>query len=177
MASANGRELHGDALADVYGGFSTSLQAYGLDLSVAFTYQIGGQVLDYGYMYYMDSPNGTSTGFNFHKDLWNSWSPENTNTNIPRLTYNDQYSAATSDRFLTDASYLNIQNITLGYTLPQRITRKFLVERLRIYLACDNVWYTSKRQGLDPRQSINGITNPYYYAPIRTFSGGLTVTF
>ena len=80
-------------------------------------------------------------------------------------------------RFLTDASFLNIQNITLGYTLPKHITRKFLVESLRVYLACDNVWYWSKRQGLDPRQSINGATNPYYYAPIRTFSGGVTVTF
>ena len=176
-ASANGRELHGNSLPDVYGGFNTSLQAYGFDLSMAFTYQIGGQVLDYGYMYYMESPSGTSTGFNFHKDLWNSWSPENTETNIPRLTYNDQYTSSTSDRFLIDASYLNIQNITIGYTLPKRITRKFLVEKLRIYFACDNVWYTSKRQGLDPRQSINGITNPYYYAPIRTFSGGVTVTF
>ena len=177
VASEKGRELHGNSLPDVYGGFNTSLQAYGFDLSMAFTYQIGGQVLDYGYMYYMDSPSGTSTGFNFHKDLWNSWSPENTETNIPRLAYNDSNTASTSDRFLTDASYLNIQNITIGYTLPQRITRKFLVEKLRIYLACDNVWYTSKRQGLDPRQAINGITNPYYYAPIRTFSGGITVTF
>ena len=85
--------------------------------------------------------------------------------------------ASASSRFLTDASYLNIQNITLGYTLPKSFTRKFLVESLRIYFACDNVWYTSKRQGLDPRQAINGLSNPYYYAPIRTFSGGVTVTF
>ena len=103
--------------------------------------------------------------------------PENSGSNIPRFAYNDSNQAAVSDRFLTSASYLNIQNITLGYTLPKRITRKFLVENLRIYFACDNVWYWSKRQGLDPRQAINGITNPYYYAPIRTFSGGVTVTF
>ena len=123
------------------------------------------------------SPAGTSTGNNYHHDLLNSWTPENSGSNIPRFAYNDSNQAAVSDRFLTSASYLNIQNITLGYTLPKRITRKFLVENLRIYLACDNVWYWSKRQGLDPRQSINGITNPYYYAPIRTFSGGVTVTF
>ena len=174
VASQEGREMHGDALPDVYG---TSLRFYGVDFSIGFTYQLGGQVLDQGYRFYMNSPAGTSTGNNYHHDLLNSWTPENSGSNIPRFAYNDSNQAAVSDRFLTSASYLNIQNITLGYTLPKRITRKFLVENLRIYLACDNVWYWSKRQGLDPRQSINGITNPYYYAPIRTFSGGVTVTF
>lgn len=177
VASQEGREMHGDALPDVYGGFGTSLRFYGVDFSIGFTYQLGGQVLDQGYRFYMNSPAGTSTGNNYHHDLLNSWTPENSGSNIPRFAYNDSDQAAISDRFLTSASYLNIQNITLGYTLPKRITRKFLVENLRIYLACDNVWYWSKRQGLDPRQAINGITNPYYYAPIRTFSGGVTVTF
>ena len=177
VASQEGREMHGDALPDVYGGFGTSLRFYGVDFSIGFTYQLGGQVLDQGYMFYMNSPAGTSTGNNYHHDLLNSWTPENSGSNIPRFAYNDSNQAAVSDRFLTSASYLNIQNITLGYTLPKRITRKFLVENLRIYFACDNVWYWSKRQGLDPRQAINGITNPYYYAPIRTFSGGVTVTF
>ena len=81
------------------------------------------------------------------------------------LLYNDSNQAAVSDRFLTSASYLNIQNITLGYTLPKRITRKFLVENLRIYLACDNVWYWSKRQGLDPRQSIQRNHEPVLLRP------------
>ena len=178
VASQDGREMHGDALPDLYGGFNTSLRFYGVDFSVGFTYQLGGQVLDRGYMAYMGSPLGTSTGNNYHHDLLDAWDKTNNpNSNIPRFVYNDTDQAALSDRFLTSASYLNIQNITLGYTLPKRITRKFLVENLRVYVACDNVWYWSKRQGLDPRQAINGITNPYYYAPIRTFSGGVTVTF
>ena len=178
VASQDGREMHGDALPDLYGGFNTSLRFYGVDFSVGFTYQLGGQVLDQGYMTYMGSPLGTSTGINYHHDLLNAWDKTNNpNSNIPRFAYNDTDQAAISDRFLTSASYLNIQNITLGYTLPKRITRKFLVENLRVYVACDNVWYWSKRQGLDPRQAITGITNPYYYAPIRTFSGGVTVTF
>ena len=176
-ASTNGKELQGDALPDLYGGFGTSLRYRGLDFSVNFTYQLGGQVFDQGYQFYMGSPSGTSTGNNYHHDLLNAWTPDNTGSNIPKFVYNDTYSNATSNRFLTDASYLNIQNITIGYTLPKKFTRKFLVENLRIYLACDNVWYWSKRQGMDPRQSLNGIVNPYYYAPIRTFSGGVTVTF
>jgi hypothetical protein len=125
----------------------------------------------------MDSPMQTSVGFAYHRDLWNAWTPENKTSDIPRFRYGDQYYASTSSRFLCDASYFNIQNITIGYTIPQNITRKFLVEKLRVYVACDNVGYASHRKGLDPRQSISGSTNPYMYAPIRTFSGGVTITF
>ena len=125
----------------------------------------------------MASPSTTEDAVPFHMDLLNAWTPENADSNIPRFALNDDDSNAASDRFLTDASYLNIQNITIGYTLPQKWTKKFLVNKFRIYVACDNVWYWSKRQGLDPRQSIGGGSNPFYYAPIRTFSGGVSVTF
>lgn len=82
-----------------------------------------------------------------------------------------------SDRFLLDASYLNISNIQVGYTLPVSFTRKFGVERLRVYLACDNVYYWSKREGFDPRYSFTGTTGYTNYAPIRTISGGINIQF
>ena len=106
-----------------------------------------------------------------------SWTAENPNSSIPRFQFGDSYSAATSDRFLTNASYLGLQNINAGYTFPSVVTRKIGLEKLRIYVAADNIWYWSKRQGLDPRQSITGSVTNAYYAPIRTISGGLTVTF
>ncbi|MBQ2842676.1 MAG: TonB-dependent receptor [Alistipes sp.] len=176
-ASTNGRELQGCALPDLFGGFGTTLQWKGLDFSAQFTYQIGGQAYDSGYAIYMSSPTGLSDGSPYHRDLLNAWTPENKESNIPRFAYGDNYSSSNSDRFLTDASYLNIQNITLGYTLPQKWTKKFMVNKFRIYVSCDNVWYWSKRQGLDPRQSISGATSPYYHAPVRTFTGGVSVTF
>ena len=171
------RYLQGSAIPDLYGGFGTSISVCGFDLSVAFTYQIGGKVYDSGYASFMSSPYGTTVGNNYHKDILNAWTPENTHTDVPRLQYGDQYTAAASDRFLTDASYLNIQNINVGYTLPRHITQKFGVEKLRIYLACDNVWYWSKRKGLDPRYSFTGSTNFANYSPIRTISGGINLTF
>ena len=177
VARQSGRELQGDATPDVYGGFNTSFMFYGVDISVNFTYQIGGLVMDSGYASLMGSPREKSVGFAYHRDLWNAWTPENTNTDVPRFRYDDQNYNASSSRFLTDASYLNIQNITVGYTLPSKITRKFLVEKLRVYLTCDNVFYWSRRKGLDPRQYISGDTNPYMHSPIRTFSGGVTITF
>ena len=171
------RYLHDSAIPSVYGGFSTSVSAYGVDFSISFNYQIGGKVYDSGYASFMSSPYGTTVGTNYHKDILKAWTPENKDSDIPRLQYGDQYTTSVSDRFLTDASYLNISNINVGYTLPSKITQKFGVQKLRVYLACDNVVYWSKRQGLDPRYSFTGATNFSNYSPIRTISGGVTVQF
>ena len=169
--------LCGTALPDLYGGFNTSLAYKGFDLSVDFTYQIGGQVYDGDYAGMMSSPTASSKGTNFHADLLNAWTPENKNSNIPRFQFGDNYTTASSDRFLTSASYLSLQNINFGYTLPNRVTRTLNIEKLRVYLTADNIWVWSKRQGLDPRQSITGSITNSYYAPMRTISGGITLTF
>ena len=171
--SAADMHLCGTALPDAYGGFGTRFSYKGFDLSADFTYQLGGQVYDSSYA----SAMGTSKGLQFHSDILNAWTPENTNTNIPRLQYNDQYSNYTSDRFLTSASYLCLQNVNFGYTLPSNLTSKIGISKLRVYVTGTNLWLWSKRQGLDPRQSLSGGTSNAYYSPIRTISGGVTVTF
>ena len=168
--------LCGTALPDAYGGFGTSFSWKGFDLSVDFAFQLGGQVYDSDYASLMASPTSTSRGSNIHADALKAWTSEN-NSNIPRFQFDDSYSAATSDRFLTDASYLSLNNINFGYTFDKMLTKKVGVERLRLYVAADNIWVWSKRQGLDPRQSITGGATASYYAPIRTISGGVTLTF
>ena len=168
--------LCGTALPDAYGGFGTSFAWKGFDLSVDFAFQLGGQVYDSDYASLMASPTSTSRGSNIHADALKAWTSEN-NSNIPRFQFDDSYSAATSDRFLTDASYLSLNNINFGYTFDKMLTKKIGVERLRLYVAADNIWVWSKRQGLDPRQSITGGATASYYAPIRTISGGVTLTF
>ena len=115
-------------------------------------------------------------GYNYHADLLNSWTPEN-KTNIPRFSYGDLYTAASSDRFLTDASFLNIDNINIGYTLPTLFTKQFGVNSLRFYVSADNVFYFSKRQGFDPRQSLSSSSSAANYSPMRTISGGVTIKF
>ncbi len=167
----------GTSPAHVYGGFSTSFSYRDFDLSFAFSYQIGGKLYDSGYANLMGAPTSTSKGNNIHADMLKAWTPENHSTEVPRFYYGDQYTASTSDRFLTNASYLSLDNINFGYTLPVKLTRKAYLDKVRVYLACENVWVWSKRQGFDPRQSIYGSSNNTYYAPIRTISGGLTVNF
>lgn len=168
--------LNGSALNDVYGGFGTTLSWKDIDFSVDFAYGLGGKVMDSSYKGYMMTPNASGVGGAFHADVLNSWSPANPNSDIPRWQFGDE-DISTSNRFLTSASYLSLQNINLGYTLPRNITKKFFVEKLRVYFAAENVWLWSKRQGLDPRQDISGATTNAYYSPIRTLTGGLTLTF
>ena len=165
-----------DPTPKLYGGFGTSLQFFGFDVAVAFTYSIGGLTYDGGYASLMSSPS-TSIGYNYHKDLLNAWTPENKDSDIPRFWYNDQYFTSESDRFLVDASYLNFQNAQIGYTFPERLTRKFHVSRLRLYVSCDNICYWSYRHGLDPRYSFDGSTNDNMNSPVRTLSGGINITF
>ena len=159
------------------GGFGTTLRFYGFDFSVNFTYQLGGKTYDTTYAKFMSSPTSSTGGINFHKDLLKAWTPENTTSNVPRFQYGDVYTAASSDRFLTSSSYLNINNINLGYTLPQALTKKMQVNSLRVYVACENVAYFSARKGFDPRLSYSAPGNATTYSPMRTISGGLTIQF
>lgn len=167
----------GQAMSPIYGGFGTNLSYKDFDLSVSFDYAIGGQCYDGSYAGLMGSPTSSSRGDNIHADILNAWTPENPNSNIPKYIYGDPYVSYTSSRFLTDASYLSLSNIALGYTLPSKLVQKAYLKGVRVYVNADNVWLWSKRQGLDPRQSISGANSNTYYSPIRTISGGLTVTF
>ncbi|MBO4986917.1 MAG: SusC/RagA family TonB-linked outer membrane protein, partial [Paludibacteraceae bacterium] len=165
----------GDLLPKVYGGFGTTLNAYGVDFSMAFAYQLGGKIYDNAYASLMHSGYG-SAGKNWHTDILNSWTPENTETDVPRVSVADQYTTSTSTRFLVSSNYLSLQNITLGYTLPSKWTKKLQIEKLRVYAVADNVALVSARQGLDPRQSYTS-SNSATYSPIRSVSGGISVTF
>ena len=161
------------ALPKFYGGFSTTLQTHGIDFSASFAYQIGGYTYDSNYQSLMTAGR---IGTNWHKDAFNRWTPQNTSSDVPRLQNAYQEANATSSRWLTDASYLSLRNLTVGYTFPKRIADALSMQSLRVFLTGDNLWYTSKRKGLDVRQSFSGATG-FTYSALRTVSGGVTVTF
>lgn len=166
----------GNLMPKVYGGFGVQLTAYGFDLTAAFSYQLGGKILDYGYMNLMQS--GSNIGMGLHKDALDSWKQKGDITNVPMLyTQADyQYSNATSDRFLVSSNYLSLNNLTVGYTFPTKWMSKLGLSSLRIYGQAENVALWSKRKGLDPRQGFLSSEN-YTYSPIRTISGGIRVSF
>jgi hypothetical protein len=166
----------GDILPKIYGGFGTNLNVYGVDLSVGFNYQAGGKILDTSYRYLMHGGYGNDAGHNWHMDILNAWTPENKDSNIPRLNAGDAYTNQQSDRWLISSNYVALQNITIGYTFPSKLTKKAHIEKIRLFAVADNVALWSARKGMDPRQSYTSSSN-VYYSPMRAISGGINITF
>jgi tonB-linked outer membrane protein, susC/ragA family len=169
--------LVGNPHPDVYGGFGTSLRAYGFDLNISFIYSIGGKALDNGYKNLMGNPMATISPQSYHKDLLKAWTRENPNTSVPRFRYGDNNTIAYSDRFLIDASTLTFKSISLGYNFPAQLIKKLQLSSLRVFLSCDNVAYWSKRKGFDPRTALSGDVYDSVYPTMRTASAGISVKF
>ena len=172
------RYTTGSLLPKVYGGFNTSITWKNFDMAVTFDYQLGGKINDNHYRKLMTPAASTSdAGYNYSVDWKDAWSPTNTSSDIPRWQYGDSYAAYSSDRFLTSASYLNFQSFTVGYTLPQSLTRKIGISAIRLYASGENLYFWSARKGLDPRYSYKENESVNVYSPVRTISGGIQLTF
>lgn len=175
----------GSATPKWYGSLNSSLRWRDLTLSALITYSIGGKIMDFNYKSMMsvtDKPGA------IHKDALGAWrekpvdmtetSPNRIDKNgLPALNYRDsQYNDATSDRFLHDASYLTIKNISLAYKLPKAFTDKLELTGVNVSFSMENLWTFTSLQGMTPQQSFNG-TNYNAFVPARVFSFGLNVKF
>ncbi|MBP9998694.1 MAG: SusC/RagA family TonB-linked outer membrane protein [Bacteroidales bacterium] len=160
-------------IPDIYGGFGTDIKLFGFDFAASFAYQLGGYTLDSVYQSMMSAGD---TQKNWHKDIYNRWTPENTNTDIPRVQNGAQQANQTSTRFLISSSYISLRYVTLGYTLPKSWTDRLKIQGIRIYCQGENLWYLSARKGMDVRKSFSGATGNTYSA-LRTISGGVSVNF
>ncbi|NMH28623.1 SusC/RagA family TonB-linked outer membrane protein [Flavobacterium silvaticum] len=95
---------------------------------------------------------------NHHTDALNFWTPENTDTNVPRPDYLEKnQNARTSSRFIQSGNYLKLQNIELGYTLPL-LTK--VIEKARVYVSGQNMFVITKFKGYDPDFRQPNSTNP-----------------
>ena len=172
----------GSVLPKLYGGFGTTLKLYGFDLSAQFSFQLGGKYYDGTYQSLMHTDS--SVGSAWHKDVLKSWSTENPHSDIPRLDGDTSVGQSAVDRFLISSDYLSVNNVTLGYTFPERWMEKLRIAGLRVYFAADNLAVASARKGVDPRYSLglgsytsgSGL-NSGSYSAMRTLTGGLTLTF
>ncbi len=166
----------GSILPKVFGGFNTTIRIKWFDISASFDYQIGGKVYDSRYAALM-TPNSdlaTSNGQTYHVDWVKSWSPNNTQSTLPRWQIGDTDAGMASDRFLANAGYLNFQSFVVGFTLPKFFKE---IEKIRVYCMGENLCFWSARKGLDPRYSYGGNASVGAYSPMRTISGGVEVVF
>lgn len=174
------RFLCGTALPKIFGGFNTSIKFFGFDIAAQFNYSIGGKKYDSTYADLMTNPSTSSKGFTMHRDVFKSWSESNRESNIPIFQANYPYSTYFSDRFLTDGSYISFKNLSVGYTIPSTVTRRFGCNKLRVYGQAENICYWTKRKGFDPRMGslyANYNSSSGYSFPKRIISGGVSIEF
>ena len=182
------RDWAGSALPDVYGSISSSLSWKNWNLNLLFTYSLGGKAFDGTYSSLMGVSESGASGSAYHKDILNSWDgapagmtetspnridPEGT----PRMDfYKSSDLNATSDRWLTSASYLVFKNLNLSYSLPKHWLRNLGVEGLSLNAGIENLFTLTSRKGLNPQYSFNG-TSDDTYVTARVYNLGLTVNF
>lgn len=181
IIDGNDRTYLGSGTPDFLYGFSGSLEYKGIDLRIFFQGVQGNEIANPMYRTWYASDGSKS---NFHRDRLNRWTPENPNSNEPRMTVNDANgNGKFSDRYISDGSYLRLRNITIGYTLPASLTSKVRMANMRIYLSGDNLWTKTNYGGLDPEIGevyynplFFGIDQANYPQP-RNFRVGLNANF
>lgn len=169
--AANSKYYLGSRIPDLYGSIATDFSWKGIDLSILTTYSIGGKVYD---SLYAGSMNVSYYNTNWNKHAMRRWQKPGDITDVPRIEVGGAY--ATNDRFLIDASYFAIKNITLGYTLPKSWMSKVNLRSVRIFGSVDNLALFTHLQGMNPQYNFTGSTS-YVYVPNKTWSVGFEINF
>ena len=166
------REIIGDANPTCSGGFSLNARAYGFDLSANFNYSIGNDV------YNANKIEFTQTGKYQYRNMidimaeGNRWTNLDENGNIcnnpqklAEMNANTTMWSPLTDRMIfsdwavEDASFLRLNTLTLGYTLPKTLTMKAKIQTLRLYATAYNVFCLTNYSGYDPEVSSIRKTN------------------
>jgi TonB-linked SusC/RagA family outer membrane protein len=172
----NNAKFHynGTAIPKLFGGVENTFSYKGIELNVLLQYQIGGKVYDATYAALM---NAGSYGAALHVDELKRWTRPGDITNVPRMDNSKTgiFDGA-SDRWLTDASFLNIRSVTVSYQLPKSLVSRIKGKEASFFVGTENVALISKRKGMNVNQSFAGTTSNVY-TPARIITAGLSFNF
>ena len=178
IITTNDRTVIGNAMPKWYGGITNTFNYKGIDFSFMFQFNYGNDIYNATRLYATQSRSGRR---NMLAEVADRWSPTNASKKVPSqdgYIVNDVYS-----RFIEDGSFLRLKNITLGYTLPHKWTRKFHASKLRIYATGQNLFCISGYSGYDPEVN-SASSNPMTpgldwgaYPKSRVFTFGIDLQF
>lgn len=131
-------------------GLTNTFNYKGFDLTVFFQASIGGK------LYNANRANlELGTGYvNASDVMLNRWTPANTNTDV-KAAFQDP-AITISDRFIEDATYYRLKNLSFGYNLPKSVLSRVGIDALRIYFSAQNLVTWTNYTGFDPEVSLNG---------------------
>ncbi|MBU3814416.1 MAG: TonB-dependent receptor [Candidatus Bacteroides intestinipullorum] len=171
--TADDRTNIGNGTPDWTYGLNLNADWKGFDFNIFFQGVAGNEVFDGTFR------SDVSSG-NYPSWMLGRWTGEGTSNKYPRLTLGDDTNWQVSDLYVCDGSYFRLKNITLGYTLPQNLTRKVCIERLRVYVQAENLATWTKYWGFDPEISSGATSlgvDRGIYPQARTFTIGANISF
>lgn len=163
------RTMLGKCTPDWTYGFNATVEWRGIDFSMVWQGVQGNSVFDGTRRIDISTANQP-------KWILNRWTGEGTSNTLPRFTTvdtNNNWRA--SDLYIKDASYLRLKNLTLGYTLPVKLTNKVFIKKFRVYVAAENLLTLTKYDGFDPE--IADYVDRGIYPQARTIQFGANITF
>jgi hypothetical protein len=180
---ANDQTVIGSPFPDFSYGFNANLRYKNFDFVLFLTGKQGQQLYN---LVWSDLNEGEGDN-NATTDQLRRWTPEHTDTDVPRaVTGNPGQNTRSSSRFIENASYMRIQNAQLGYSLGSHLLDQLKISKLRIYLSVSNLLTITNYRGYNPeigkltegaRSSLTrGIDFAMYPIP-RTIEGGIQVDF
>lgn len=167
------RPLGKSALPLYQGGFGFNASYKGFFVDALFVYAAEAYKYDTDYISLMDPRNANL--FPVSTDLFNAWTSSNTNTDVPSLTASNIDRQNISDRFLRDASYIRLRNLSVGYSVPERFLEKTFIKTLRFRVQAENYLTFTKWKGFDPESYVTTQTGYYPTPKIMTF--GVDINF
>ena len=171
--TADDRTNIGNGTPDWTYGLNLNADWKGFDFNIFFQGVAGNEVFDGTFR------SDVSSG-NYPSWMLGRWTGEGTSNKYPRLALGDDTNWQVSDLYVCDGSYFRLKNITLGYTLPQNLTRKVCIERLRVYVQAENLATWTKYWGFDPEISSGATSlgvDRGIYPQARTFTIGANISF
>jgi len=141
------RYVVGNTDPNYYGGFNTNFTYKGIGINAVFAYSIGGRRISNIYSGFINS-SGSSAA---HTDLLDRWTPQNTDTDIPRAySEGGRFSLNETDRSIQNASFLRLNALSLSYNLPADIAQRVYMKGVKIYITGSNLFTATKYKGYDP---------------------------
>lgn len=146
MLTNEDRTIIGDPNPDFYWGWNNHIAFKNFDLNIFIQGMQGNDMLNYTRMG-LESTLGT---YNSTTAMLDSWTPTNTDTDIPQMVTRSQ---RLSSRWVEDGSYIRLENVVLGYTFPKRVLDKMNLSSLRIYVSGQKLLTFTNYKGFDPEVS------------------------
>ena len=166
----------GSALPDYFFGIINTFSYKGFELHAIINGVQGVDMYNGTRQTLSNSELGLSNGGAL---LLDSWTPENPNTDIPKMS--DSYVSKTSDRFIEDASFIRLSNIQLSYSLPNRWLSRIKMKNLSVYTSLQNFVTITDYTGYDPEMHSGGNSNlnigydKHNYPPTKSITFGVKV--